>query len=239
MNVFDRLAIGCANWGPTPYGHKGVQCPREEQEKIIGYAMSCGIHTLDTAVAYNVDLSWVPTCFEIVMKVRDGDDVEVAGRAAVIMSHNSEAVEWARREYRHDLDQRWGQSLYDPGEPIASTAQVVQLPYSAFDRRWEEGLGTLHNLHLEIHVRSIFVQGKVFTSDELVFVRFRQYAAKLNLPVGTLCILFCLLNPNVDKVIIGVDSEQQLRENLRFFHRLDGFGVDDPNIIDPRRWERK
>lgn len=238
MNVFDRIAIGTANWGQVPYGHRGVTCPRDEQEEIISYCMSAGIHAIDTAVAYNVDLSWVPTCFDIVMKVRNGDDIELAGRSHIVMAHGVEAWDWVNNEYRHDLGQVAGLSMYDIAdwqnhEPVAT---VVQIPYSTFDRRWESHLADIKSEEVDIHVRSCFVQGKVFTATEPVFVRFRKYAAELNLPVGTLCILFCLLNPNVDKVIIGVDSEQQLRENLRFFHRLDGFGVDDPNIIDPRKW---
>jgi aryl-alcohol dehydrogenase-like predicted oxidoreductase len=245
MSVFDRLVLGVANWGPTPYGHHGVTCPRSEQEKIIAYAMCCGIRTIDTAVAYNVDLSWVPTAFDIVMKVRGCDEVPKDGWS-VLMAHDSDAYD--KIQLPPDNDER-GVSWYDPQDKVKYTLSefahrhdwmerrpgVVQIPYSPFDRRWEDEIVQTHEW-AQIQVRSVFCQGKVFTSDESVFVRFRKYASELGLPVGTLCILFCLLNPNVDKVIIGVDSEQQLRENLRFFHRLDSFGVADAKIIDPRLW---
>jgi len=205
MNAFNRIAIGTASWtaDAAGYGHRHVTCPREEQEKILAYCMSCGIDTIHTKKAYNVDLSWVPTAFDIVHGDQHG--------------------------------------LYDLSEvpEIREPWPYLNIPYSPFDRRWEEWLEDVYRYAEEIHVRSVFCQGKVFTSDEPVFVRFRAYAAKVGLPVGTLCILFCLLNPHVDKVIIGVDCEQQLRDNLRFFHRMDGFGVDDPNIIDPRRWVKE
>lgn len=201
MEVFSRLALGTSNWNEQrPYGHRGVTCPREEQEKIVAYCMSAGIHTIHTKKAYGVNLSWVPTAFDI----------------------------WYSDEFPCC-------TIYDPADPVAYRAwSVLQVPYSPFDRRHEEHFEN-YKVHVkELHVRSCFVQSKVFASDEPVFVRFRKYAGELGIPVGTLCILFCLLNPHVDKVIIGVDSEQQLRDNLRFFHRIDGFGVDDPKVIDPR-----
>jgi len=202
MSVFDRLAIGTANWGQV-YGHRGVTCPREEQEKIVFYLMSAGIDTIHTKEAYHVDLSWLPTYFDIVYGDQHG--------------------------------------FYDPSEVphVHEPWPYMNVPYSPFDRRWETWLAQDgHQCAEQIHVRSVFCQGKVFTGAEPVFVRFRKYAGQLHLCVGTLCLLFCLLNPHVDKVIIGVDSEQQLRENLRFFHRLEGFGVDDPSVIDPRLWEK-
>jgi len=43
------------------------------------------------------------------------------------------------------------------------------------------------------------------------------------------------MNPNIDKVIIGADSYEQFKENLRFFQRMGNFQIDDLDIIDLRR----
>lgn len=171
--------------------------------------MSCGIGALHTKPEYGVDLSWVPTAFDVV--------------TAELYSSTTRSP--------------YNLSDFQPHED-GDTLEWVNVPYSPFNREWEDWMEMAKNTRKtrEIHVRSVFVQGRVFTSDDPVFVRFRKYAGELGIPVGTLCILFCLLNPNVDKVIVGIDSEQQLRDDLRFFHRLDSFGVDDPNIIDPRKW---
>jgi aryl-alcohol dehydrogenase-like predicted oxidoreductase len=205
VSIFERIAIGVANWNEQkPYGHRGVTCPRAEQEKILAYCQSAGIDTIHTKKAYGVDLSWVSSAFRIVRS-----------------------------------DEFPNYSLYDPSDwlEVPGSCNVLQFPYSPFDRRWEEVLADDGWYETpEFHARSCFCQGKVFSSDEPVFVRFRKYAGEMGIPVGTLCILFCLLNPNVDKVIVGVDSEEQLREDLRFFHRMGSFGVEDPKIIDPRRW---
>jgi predicted aldo/keto reductase-like oxidoreductase len=43
-------------------------------------------------------------------------------------------------------------------------------------------------------------------------------------------------NPHVDKVIIGVDSLDQLKENLSFIEEWNALEEKDLDIIDPRRW---
>ena len=238
MSIFDRIAIGTANWGDKPYGHRGVICPRSEQEKIITYCQSCGIHTIDTATAYGVDLSWLPPAFEIVMKIRREDPIDRIDRHHRFLAHSAEdrGAFYDLAECR-GIPEIEGTSFYDPGQERDLPFQVIwSIPYGPFDRRWEEAMREHRAAGGENWVRSCFLQGRVFHSPEPVFVRFRKYAGELDIPVGTLCILFCLLNPNVDKVIVGVDSEEQLREDLRFFHRMGSFGVEDPKIIDPRRW---
>ncbi|MDD4891609.1 MAG: hypothetical protein PHU85_16955 [Phycisphaerae bacterium] len=240
MSIFDRIAIGTANWGDKPYGHRGVICPRSEQEKIITYCQSCGIHTIDTATAYGVDLSWLPPAFEIVMKIRREDPIDRIDRHHRFLAHSAEdrGAFYDLAECR-GIPQIEGTSFYDPGEEMNLSWQYYwNVPYSPFDRRWEAALARHYAMQGFNYVRSVFCQGKVFTAEELVFVQFRDFAHRLRLPVGTLCILFCLLNPHVNKVILGVDSVEQLRDDLRFFHGLNSFAVEDPNIIDPRRWEK-
>lgn len=210
MRVFERLCIGTANWHrKKPYGHRGVVCPLEEQNKILAYCQSVGIDTIHTKKAYDVDLSpvLVNSYFRIVCE---------------------DALDTVK-------------SFYDVAELVQCGKEkrwsIVQIPYSVFDRRWESTLWRIKEQWAdEVWVRSCFLQGKVFSSDEPVFLRFRGYAEQVGIPIGTLCILFCLLNPHVDKVILGVDSAEQLREDLRFFHKLGSFLVDDLNVIDPRKW---
>lgn len=238
MSIFSRLAIGTANWRDKPYGHRHTMCGREEQEKIIEYCLRVGIRWIDTATAYGVDLSWIPQGFTTFMKVTRSDDLRVGhGPGWIRIAHKAFETKEDKR-YMCSVD---GVSFYDPEERTGCVHQAWwNVPYSPFDRRWEDLIKWNHDSERGLNiVRSVFCQGKVFDSDEPPFVRFRKFAGEMGIPVGTLCILFCLMNPNVDVVIIGVDSCEQLRDDLRFFERLDGFGVDDPKIIDPRRWNNQ
>ncbi|KKM22426.1 hypothetical protein LCGC14_1625480 [marine sediment metagenome] len=111
-------------------------------------------------------------------------------------------------------------SIYEPSEvPIALTNQtILQVPYSIYDRRFESMFSSWKGS--EIHVRSIFLRGKLLE-------KFTPWE----------CIAFCLMNPNVDRVIIGVDSYEQLKDDLRILHRMNSAEITDLDVIDPRRWK--
>jgi len=94
--------------------------------------------------------------------------------------------------------------------------------------------------HTEIQVRSIFLQGAVFLKEipehlKPIEGKIRNIQGYDN-PALT-CLLFVLLNPCVDRVIMGVDSLKQLQDNVKFFRRLDDFEVKDENILDIREWK--
>ena len=56
------------------------------------------------------------------------------------------------------------------------------------------------------------------------------------------CIGFVLLNKNIDKIVVGVDSKNQLQEILDFDNNiicLDDFvrlTSNDVDLINPSRW---
>jgi len=101
---------------------------------------------------------------------------------------------------------------------------IVQVPYSLFDQRFDKYLPVLKKKKIEIYARSIFLRGMCFLKeDDLVgeygsirgsMKRLLQLSKDLRIPLGSLCLCFVLLNNFIDKAIIGVDSERQLREDM-------------------------
>ena len=95
----------------------------------------------------------------------------------------------------------------------------------------------LKNKDVEIHVRSVFLQGLVFKHpDELdnyftkikdKLVNLNSLSIKQNIPVVALCLNFATLNSFIDKVVVGVDSLNNLKEIISSmdYHR------DVQNII--------
>ena len=83
---------------------------------------------------------------------------------------------------------------------------------------------------IEIHVRSVFLQGLYFLSlgevQERLGIRVDQLTALdrlskgLDIPKHHLLLNFVLLNPHIDKVILGIESKQNLTENLSCTHSL-------------------
>lgn len=109
---------------------------------------------------------------------------------------------------------------------------IVQLPYSIFDQRFGKYLPVLKKKKVEIYARSIFLRGMCFLNeDDLVgeygstrdsIKRLHQFSRDRRMPLCSLCLYFVLLNSFIDKAIIGVDSERQLKENLDSVKYLSG-----------------
>jgi len=145
-------------------------------------------------------------------------------------------------------------SLIDGGVKF----DLVQLPYSVFDRRFEAMLPELKKLGVEVHARSVFLQGLAFMDPAALpaglegmrpkLERLRGLAEKSGLPVSALCLCFGLLNPCIDRVVIGVDGLADLEDNLagaareneakKIYDGLCGLREDDEALILPFRWKK-
>jgi len=155
-----------------------------------------------------------------------------------------------------------GFSLYSPCEldylfENKLDIDIVQLPYSVFDHRFESYFTILKEKGIEIHVRSAFLQGLVFMQPDNLpeyLVKAEDYVRSLQsistdsgISISALCLDFVLVNPCVDRVIIGVDSLKHLNENLAnidsfkkiesvYYSKLDKLAISDENLILPYRW---
>ncbi|WP_076423105.1 aldo/keto reductase [Pontibacter lucknowensis] len=124
-----------------------------------------------------------------------------------------------------------GISLYHPAEAEElllreAPIDLVQFPYSIFDRRFEELLPELKNRGIETHIRSVYLQGLYFMQPDQLPLYLKEAAPKLErlqqlakayqLPIGAVCLGFALANPYISRVVIGVESLQTLQENISF-----------------------
>lgn len=129
---------------------------------------------------------------------------------------------------RQGLISRLGVSVYSPEdlEKLVShiDLELVQLPMNLFDRRFIES-GWLERLKAqgaEIHVRSAFLQGLMLISPsnrpayfrpwKNLFNAFDAWLEKENLSALEACVGFLNNVHEVDKIVVGVDSVEQLLE---------------------------
>ena len=156
---------------------------------------------------------------------------------------------------------RVGVSVYDPDtlDTILSRHKVdiVQLPLNVFDQRFtqDDYLKRLVRQGIEIHTRSVFLQGLLLQSADRVpaqfaaaagtVARFHDYVASLSLSPVDGAILFAGSQEGVSRLVIGIDGVASLEADIEamakastFSQRADfsAFAIDDPKIIDPRRW---
>lgn len=156
--------------------------------------------------------------------------------------------------------EKTGLSLYHPAEAeellnSKAPVDIVQLPYSILDRRFEQVLPALRQRGIETHVRSVYLQGLYFMQPDRLpphlqgaapkLERLQKLAQTYQLPIGAVCLGFVLANPFISQAVIGIESLQTLQENILFSQteipdalRTDLLQLkeEDENVILPYKW---
>ena len=121
---------------------------------------------------------------------------------------------------------------------------VVQIPYSAVDRRGKKYFTYLKKREIEIQVRSIFLQGallsKIKSNLKLTKI-YNKIKEKKILDRLNILFSFILKDINIDKIVIGVRQVNELKMILNFNKLkinkiLDNLYSNDLEIIDPLNW---
>ncbi|MGV3504277.1 MAG: aldo/keto reductase [Adhaeribacter sp.] len=129
-----------------------------------------------------------------------------------------------------------GFSLYYPKQlenllELKLPMQLVQIPFNIFDQRFAYLLPELGSLGIEVHVRSVFLQGLFFRSPESLPVFFAPLLSQLQalhriqalsqVPLSSLLLSFVHLQPGISQMVIGVTSEAELKQNLTYLGDLE------------------
>lgn len=155
----------------------------------------------------------------------------------------------------------FGISVYHPEELEMITSEVedplaVEFPLNLFDQRFLKGefLQRLKDKGGFLFARSVFLQGLFFLEDKVFAgagdkVRtLREISEVYHIRPEWLALLFVITNSLVDKVVIGIDSMEQLMRNIQCLcdesicrykgveHLLSDLEVYDEDIILPYRW---
>lgn len=152
---------------------------------------------------------------------------------------------------------RIGVSVYSPDElekiPCLAELDVIQAPLNVLDSRFVEESVTENLLanQLDLHARSIFLQGLLLMSESErpkffdrwsnTFRELDQFAIKNKASILELCLQFALQHPEAKKIVVGVDSAEQLRDLVKasganVSRKFDLFSRVDEELLDPRRW---
>lgn len=152
-----------------------------------------------------------------------------------------------------------GFSLYYPHEAIELIEQgiefdLLQIPFNVFDQRFAGLLFDLKKRNVEIHARSVFLQGMVFKDPSSLPASFALLSNKLMMlrtaaesagqSVAEACLRFVLNNNQIDNVVLGVDSLNNLKQLLAITSiegknnngLLNDLSIDNEDIILPFRW---
>jgi aryl-alcohol dehydrogenase-like predicted oxidoreductase len=160
------------------------------------------------------------------------------------------------------LIQKLGVSVYHPRqlENILNQNQIdlVQLPFNVYDQRFAQSglLSRLTKMRIEVHARSVFLQGLLLMPPDQLpdgFRAIRTHHAKLHdqfreLGITPLqgALLYCLRQPAIDRIVVGCETADQLKVVLQACGEkmvaelpdLARFGLENDVIINPSVWRQ-
>ena len=127
---------------------------------------------------------------------------------------------------------------------------LIQVPFNVFDARLVEGgqLKALKKKNIEIHARSVFLQGVLLSFDSLSdyfstwdaqFEQYQEMVREKELSLLEYALNFALKTQELDKILVGVDSVKQLTDIVNAFKSdvdLKAFKIDDINLLNPNLW---
>jgi aryl-alcohol dehydrogenase-like predicted oxidoreductase len=150
---------------------------------------------------------------------------------------------------------RFGVSIYSPEdlEGIIGTfdIHVVQAPLNVFDRRILVVTNQLSALNIEVHVRSVFLQGVLIANPinrpqrfepwSEHFALFDEWVRSSGVSAMACCMGFALQQPGIAKLVIGTTSAESLDEIM---NSIPNSVLEAPThlqssveqLIDPRFW---
>ncbi len=134
---------------------------------------------------------------------------------------------------------------------------IIQLPFNLFDNSNLRGdiLEKANSKGKIIHTRSALLQGlffKAIDSENKTVQSLKHEMSQLSnisktskAPIAQLALNYCLQQKTIDNVLIGVDSKQQLEDNLnslnytlenRTVNEINNIKVANINLLNPSLW---
>lgn len=162
------------------------------------------------------------------------------------------------------LAKRVGVSVYEPEEALvcfkSPYVDFIQAPYSVFDHRMKDSgvLDSEKRGECIVDTRSAFIQGLIVLDEEQV-PKYLEEAKPIVRKIKLLCeesgvsrvhlaIQYVKREQNISHLVFGVDSLEQLKEDIRFFNEslpedlLESIGKEfeglKANIVMPSLWKK-
>ena len=146
-----------------------------------------------------------------------------------------------------------GFSIYTPDEFIKitnlTTPDFFQIPFNILDQRFAKKkiIDKIKKKKIEIHVRSIFLQGKILKQHQFKsntvnkkILEFHNWCRKKHISRISACINFVKNYKFINKITVGIENKSQLMKiisvfNSDKFYVPKKFKINKYSLIDPRK----
>lgn len=175
---------------------------------------------------------------------------------------NSSALDELLEEKYKGTIRKIGVSVYSQNEILALTSipeiDVIQVPFNMLDNDKRKGkiLRQAKFAGKIIHTRSAFLQGLFFMDSDRIssqliglsnyFSELHEIAQGAKVSMNQLALGYALSKDYIDGVLIGVETEEQLLDNLslskiclshKVIERIDKIDVLDSDLLNPSIWK--
>lgn len=271
-----KLGLGTVQFG-LDYGisNKSGQTKYQEAEQIVHYARNNGVKIIDTAQEYGNSEKVLGEIgvedLKIVTKIGVNGNLQESLKNLrqdsiyALLAHNADELInsdklWNRfLEYKSQgLVEKIGVSVYDEMQIDAIIKKynidIIQLPINIYDQRLLKSghIEKIKDNGIEIHARSIFLQGLVFLNPNNLPKFFNQYKDIIETflsfiterKISPLEAALDFINSieNIDHIILGINKIVELINIMEVFNNLKKMdyssfiGSCDEKLINPTNW---
>lgn len=278
-----KIALGTAQFGlDYGITNAGGQVSLDVVGDLLSMSAAEGINVLDTAIAYGESEKVLGKFdlfkFDVVSKVPSlkgekrtiselaRESLESLGIEKLygFLMHDENDVHNEHLDSLHELKQQGitdkvGASFYTPEKAILAIEtgmmDLIQIPANQLDSRFEEAgvYQVAQQYGVEVHVRSIFLQGLLAVGDSqrperfknhADLVRFDDCAKGVGLSPLELALDYVSKKTSVDRGVIGCTSCGQLEQIIAAYRQAEKLATDslpllasdDDILLNPSRW---
>jgi aryl-alcohol dehydrogenase-like predicted oxidoreductase len=164
---------------------------------------------------------------------------------------NMHGETWTKDDVFSKLKEKMNEAIDD------INIDIIQIPFNLFDNLNLRGelIKKAKSKNKIIHTRSAFLQGLFFMKknnpnsirikleNELNIVE--KISRKSSIPIGSIALNYCLVQKNIDGVLIGVDSLEQLKENIdfaknkipnKYLDEINAITINNIELLNPSTW---
>ena len=172
---------------------------------------------------------------------------------------NGHLIESALKLKQERLIEKIGVSIYEKSQLDTIleifTPDIIQIPVNVFDQRFitSEYIKLFKARNIEIHARSIFLQGLLLMPLAKIPIYFSPFISRLrsfreNLKTVKLnplegCLQFALNTQGINVIIVGITNNRELNKLIRASKKrapknfnFGGYAIDQVEFINPARW---
>lgn len=153
-----------------------------------------------------------------------------------------------------------GGSIYTNAEMddlLNYDVDLIQLPFNLLDNHTQRGdlIKRAKDKGIEIHTRSAFLQGLFFKEIDRLpnslidltgpLISLKEIAKRYNITMTDLALSYVTQQNAIDKILIGVESVEQLKQNINSLNHtipeevireIDKIKVINHDLLNPSKW---